>query len=170
MPPPIDIAAAPDAQLGRGDPTRRWALSFPDGVVRFPGLIRQEAESACEVLGAVAPGLWDAALVRVTLDVVLSDGAGPHLLAADGTLVLALGAHPAISDLTVAMGQPDGMSHRLGLVRELAGGVWGWWTSAAVPSAARVNALDGLAELASAADVEGWAHRFGGSLPEAGLQ
>jgi hypothetical protein len=167
---PIDVVAAPDAPLGRADATRRWALRFPDGRVRFPGVIRPDAAAAVDVLSAMAPDLWDAALVRVELEVVLSDGAGPYLVAPDGTLVLVLGTHPEIRDLAIAMGQPDGTRHLVGLVRELAGGVWGWWTSAGVPSSARVAALDALVELASADEVDGWARRFGGSCPTAGLQ
>lgn len=170
MPHAIDIVAAPDAPLGRSDHTRRWALRFPDGTERFPGIIRPEGEEATGVLGAMAPGAWDAALIRVRLEVLLTDGAGPHLVSADGTLVLVLGAHPAMPDLRVAMGQPDGASHHLGLTRELAGGVWGWFADARVPGTARIPALDELAATVSVADVEGWARRFRGSVPEAGLQ
>lgn len=170
MPHAIDIVAAPDAPLGRADHTRRWALRFPDGADRFPGVIRPEAEAAAAVMGAMAPAAWSTALVRVDLEVVLTDGAGPYLLDVDGTLVLVLGGHPAMADLCVAMGQPDGATHHVGLVREVAGGVWGWFADARVPSSARVQALDGLVTTGSPADVEGWARVFRGTIPEAGLQ
>jgi len=166
----IDIVAAPDAPLGRADHTRRWALRFPDGTERFPGVIRPEGAAAAAVMGAMAPGGWGTALVRVDLEVVVSDGAGPYLLDAAGTLVLVLGPHPAMADLRVAMGQPDGATHHVGLVREVAGAVWGWFADARVPSGARVQALDGLVATGSATDVEGWARAFRGTIPEAGLQ
>ncbi|MFN8121457.1 MAG: hypothetical protein U0237_03405 [Thermoleophilia bacterium] len=170
VPHAIDIVPAPGAPLGRADHTRRWALRFPDGAERFPGIIRPEAEAAAPVMGAMAPSAWATALVRVDLEVVLTDGAGPYLVDAEGTLVLVLGPHPAMGDLRVAMGQPDGATHHLGLVREVAGGVWGWFADARVPSTARVQALDGLVATGSPADVEGWTRVYRGTIPEAGLQ
>ena len=102
---PIAIREAPAAPAGSGDPTRRWALAFPDGATRFPGIARTEGQAVLAALEGVAPADWDRHLVEVTLPVLLSEGAGPHLLDAGGRLTLALGAHPALEGERVAMGE-----------------------------------------------------------------
>jgi hypothetical protein len=82
--------------------------------------------------------------VQVTLPVVLSDGAGPHLVDADGGLVLALGPHPHIAGASVAMGEaaPD---HAIGLVEAAGdGGVWRWVARARVAPEGRIAALDDI--------------------------
>lgn len=137
-----ELVASGGAALGSSDPTRRWALRFPDGAVRFAGVTRIEGFAAAEALaGEPDPGR---ALVRVTLPVVLSDGAGPHLVDADGRLVLALGPHPHVAGTSVAMGEaaPD---HAIGLVEPAGdGGLWRWVALARVAPGGRVAALDAI--------------------------
>ena len=109
------LVEAPSAPLGATDATRRWAIARSDGRVRFPGVTRSEGEAAIELLRELDRVDWDDALIEVVLPVVLSDGAGPHLLAADGSLVLVLGEHPSIVGAHVAMGQPS-PDHLIGVV------------------------------------------------------
>ena len=118
----IEVIRAPDAPLGGGDPTRRHAV-LADGLVLLPGLTRPEADDACRWLGAMASDDRPLALAEVALPVVLTDGAGPHLLDADGGLVLALGPHPALAGGRVAMGAPTPL-HAVGLVTRVGGGGW----------------------------------------------
>lgn len=137
-----ELVASEGAALGAPDPTRRWALRFPDGAVRFPGVTRIEGFAAAEALaGEPDP---DRALVQVTLPVVLSDGAGPHLVDVSGRLVLALGPHPRIAGTSVAMGDaaPD---HAVGLVERAGDGpLWRWVALARVGPEERVAALDAI--------------------------
>jgi hypothetical protein len=137
-----ELVASEGAALGSSDPTRRWALRFADGTVRFAGVTRIEGFAAAPALaGEPEPGR---ALVQVTLPVVLSDGAGPHLVDADGRLVLALGPHPHVTGASVAMGEaaPD---HAVGLVEPAGGGgVWRWVARARVAPEGRVAALDAI--------------------------
>ncbi len=138
-----ELVASEGAALGSSDHTRRWALRFPDGAVRFPGVTRIEGFAAAAALaGQADPGR---ALVQVTLPVVLSDGAGPHLVDADGRLVLALGPHPHVAGASVAMGEaaPD---HVVGLVEPAGGGggLWRWVARARVAAEGRVAALDAI--------------------------
>lgn len=137
-----ELVASEGAALGSSDPTRRWALRFTDGAVRFAGVTRIEGFAAAEALaGEPDPAR---ALVHVTLPVVLSDGAGPHLVDADGRLVLALGAHPHVAGTSVAMGEaaPD---HAIGLVEPAGdGGLWRWVALARVAPGDRVAALDAI--------------------------
>ena len=137
-----ELVASDGAALGSSDPTRRWALRFADGSVRFAGVTRIEGFAVAPALaGAPDPAR---ALVQVTLPVVLSDGAGPHLVDADGRLVLALGPHPHVADASVAMGEaaPD---HAVGLVEPAGdGGLWRWVARARVAPDGRVAALDAL--------------------------
>ena len=97
---------APDAPLGGGDPTRRHAVRA-DGRALMPGLTRPEAEDAREWLAVVPAPDRPLALAEVALPVLLTDGAGPHLLGADGALVLVLGPHPWLQGARVAMGAPS---------------------------------------------------------------
>lgn len=151
---------APDAVVARGDVTRRWAVSGPDGAA-FPGLTRNEADRYCEVLerhGATPARL----LLAVVLDAMLSDGAGPHLLGADGLLAIALGPHPHLGGLRVCMGEGVGPGRAVGVVEDRGDGVWAWRACARVPAAEAVVALDGLAALEVPAELVSWATGLGG--------
>jgi hypothetical protein len=154
----IEVIRAPDAPLGGGDPTRRHAV-LADGLVLLPGLTRPEADDACRWLGAMAGDDRPLALAEVALPVVLTDGAGPHLLDADGSLVLALGPHPAIAGALVAMGAPTPL-HAVGLVTRVGGGGWAWLARARVADSGRVDALDGLEAVVDASGLRSWAARW----------
>jgi hypothetical protein len=157
-PPAIAIVAAPDAPAGSSDPTRRWALAFPDGATRFAGVARPEGEAAAPELGRMEPPRWDAALVEVALPVILAEGAGPYLLDAAGRIALALAPHPAMADAQIAMGEPA-PAHRIGLVRRRAGRVWEWVVDAQVAPAARVAELDRLDAAADLGEAREWQQR-----------
>ena len=149
-----ELVACEGAALGSSDPTRRWALRFPDGGDRFAGVTRIEGFDVAEALAGEADP--DRALVQVTLPVVLSDGAGPHLLDADGRLVLAHGAHPRIAGASVAMGEAA-PEHAIGLVERAGDGpLWRWVARARVAPAERVAALDALDATADRAAAERW--------------
>lgn len=154
QPLPVAITAAP---LAGGDPTRRFGVDV-GGVVRFPGLTRPEANDACTWLGTMDGDACATALVPVELGVVLSDGAGPHLLDADGTLVLVLGPHAHIAGASVAMGSPSPL-HAVGLVRPDGPG-WRWIVRAAVGDAQRIAALDALDVCADEAAAREWGARW----------
>lgn len=163
MPAPPHIVPAPDAVLGRPDPTRRWAVRLGAGPDLCPGLTRPEAAAAAPVLAALGDGAARA-LVRIALPVVLSDGAGPHLADADGLLVLVLGPHAGLDDTRLAMGQVDARWDRMGVVADTgAGGVWRWRARARVAAADRVAALDALDALRDPAGLPGWEARWDGS-------
>jgi hypothetical protein len=151
----VELVEAPGAPLGRADLTRRWALRFPDGRERFPGVTRPEGEAAARALADLTSPVR--ALVEVFLPALLSEGAGPHLLDAEGRLVLALGAHPRVPGVRVAMGEPA-PAHRIGAVRPLptGGGVWAWAACADVPPAERVEALDALDAAPDADALRAW--------------
>lgn len=153
--PGVTIEPAPTAMLGRSDVTRRWAMRVTDGSSRFSGVTRVEAERAASSLATLAPDDLDRALVRVELGVVLSEGAGPYLVDAVGGLVLVVGSHDALSDLSVAIGEarPD---HDIGLVAALGSGVWIWRAMATIAPVDRVAALDGLAECGDLVAVHEW--------------
>jgi hypothetical protein len=156
---PIALVPAPDAPAGASDATRRWALAFPDGGLRFAGLTRQEAAGVQEALAGWAPRRWDRALVEVVLPVIVSDGAGPYLLDATGRITLALGAHPTLAGLRLAMGEPR-PRHRVGLVRPTGEArVWEWAWDAEVDPELRVTALDALDAVVDADGAEGWQRR-----------
>jgi len=161
----ITTVAAPDAPAGRADPTRRWALAFPDGATRFAGVTRPEAERSAPALGELAPAELARTLVEVELPVLMADGAGPYLLDHDGRLTLAIAGHPAIAGAAVAMGEPRA-GHRLGLARAGRDGVWRWLGVAEVAPERRVAALDELDALPDEASVAHWEHRWAG--PAAG--
>ena len=153
------LVACPAAPLGGGDPTRRWGVRCGDGAVRWAGLTRPEAEALIDGLGACEAAFADI-LVQIELDVVLSDGAGPYLLDADGLLVLVLGTHPAGGGAHVALGQPRPDRARLGAV--IPAGFtdgWAWIARAEVPAAARIPVLDELAAAHDTAALRAWAVR-----------
>ena len=155
----IALIPAPDAPAGASDATRRWALAFPDGAVRFAGLTPEEAAGVPAVMAAWAPGRWDRALVEVVLPVIVSDGAGPYLLDATGRITLALADHPTLPGLRVAMGEPR-PRHRVGLVRPTGEArVWEWGWDAEVDPEMRVAALDALEGVADADGADGWQRR-----------
>ncbi len=151
--------ACPAAPLGRGDPTRSWGVRCPDGAVRWPGLTRVEADAIAGVVPPEDPAPGDV-LVQIALDVVLTDGAGPYLLDADGLLVLVVGGHPAGGGVHVAMGQPGPERVRVGAVVPAgAGGRWRWIARAEVPATLRIATLDALAAAGDTAALEAWAAR-----------
>jgi len=153
------LVACPAAPLGGGDPTRRWGVRCGDGAVRWPGLTRPEAVALIDGLGARDAVIADT-LMQVELDVVLSDGAGPYLLDADGLLMLVVGAHPAGSGVHVAMGQPGPDRARIGaVVRAGFADGWAWIARAEVPADARIPVLDELAAADSTAALRAWAVR-----------
>jgi hypothetical protein len=155
-----ELVASEGAALGSSDPTRRWALRFPDGAVRFAGVTRTEGFAAARALaGEPDPGR---ALVRVALPVVLSDGAGPHLVDAEGRLVLALGPHPHVAGASVAMGEAA-PGHAVGLVEPAGdGGLWRWVARASVPPERRVAALDAIDGAGDRAAAARWEREHGG--------
>ena len=158
----MDIVAAPSAPIGSGDISRRWALAAADGIARFPGVTRPEAQAAATAMAGVAPERWDDLLVEVTLAVVLSDGAGPYLLDARGRLTLVLGPHRGISRAHVTMGDAA-PEHSIGLTRRLDDGpLWEWLARADVPPAGVVEALDALDELIDSGDAGEWEGRVRG--------
>lgn len=153
---------ADDAPMAGGDPTRRYAVAV-DGRPLMPGLTRDEAERACEWLAGLDPADHPLALVQVALPVVLTDGAGPHLLDAEGRLVLVLAAHSALPDARMAMGQAAS-GYLVGLVRPRAGGGWAWIARAAVNDAERVAVLDDLDAVADWPGARAWARRWAGAI------
>ncbi|MGA0068433.1 MAG: hypothetical protein ACO3PB_03090 [Miltoncostaeaceae bacterium] len=159
----IEVIRAPDAPLGGGDPTRRHAVR--DGArVLMPGLTAPEAEAAAGWLAGIPEPDRALVLSEVTLPVLLTDGAGPHLLDADGSLVLVLGRHPRIEGVHVAMGAPA-PRHAVGAVRRRAGGGWIWLARAEVPEAGRVAALDGVDAAPDRAALAAWAGEWAGAIP-----
>ena len=159
----IEVIRAPDAPLGGGDPTRRHAVR--DGArVLMPGLTAPEAEAVATWLAEIPEPDRALALAEVALPVLLTDGAGPHLLDAHGSLVLVLGPHPRIEGAHVAMGAPA-PRHALGAVRRRAGGGWIWLARAEVPEAGRIAALDGVAAAPDRAALAAWAGEWAGVIP-----
>jgi hypothetical protein len=157
--PAIAVISAPDAPAGAADPTRRFALLFPDGRARFGGIAPDEADEVVPALQRHSPGDWDRLLVEVALPVVLSDGAGPYLLDDAGRVTLAIAAHPHVPEARVAMGAPS-PGHRVGAVRRATGArLWEWLADAVVSPARRVEALDGLDRAADAGDLDRWQRR-----------
>ena len=156
--PAIVLREAPAAPAGSGDPTRRWALDFPDGATRFPGVARTEAQAVIAPLEALDRADWDRALVEVSLPVLLSEGAGPYLLDAAGRVTLALGPPPALEGERVAMGEPA-PGHRIGLVRRVEGRLWRWTVDAEVAPDDRIEALEGLDAAADADAARAWQER-----------
>lgn len=159
---PPALVPAPQAPIASGDLTRRWALAGADGVGRFAGVTRTEGEAAARALAGIAPGRWDRLLLQITLPVVLSDGAGPHLLDARGRLALVLGPHRGISQAHVTMGDPVPL-HAIGLTRRVGDGpVWEWTARADVPPDRAVEALDALDALIDTAGAGEWERRPSG--------
>jgi hypothetical protein len=158
----IEVIRADDAPMAGGDPTRRYAVAA-DGQVLLPGLTRDEAARACEWLGGLPAADRGMALAEVALPVVLTDGAGPHLLDAAGRLVLVLGTHPALPDADLAMGQA-GAGYVVGLVRRVGDGGWAWLAVANLHEEERVAALDELDALADGRGLRGWAQGWAGAI------
>jgi len=152
------LVEAPDAALGRGDPTRRWAIAHETGLGAFPGITRPEGRAALDVL--VPGGQWGHCLVAVSLPVLLSDGAGPYLVDAGGALVLAVAEHPRLSGLRVGIGPLEDGIEQIGVV-ERAGppsdAVWCWRAVARVGAATRLAALDALDEVSEITALPDWA-------------
>jgi hypothetical protein len=168
-----ELVPAPGAPLAAADPTRRHALRFGDGAVRFPGVTRPEAHRAAPRLAALGGGEAEAALVEVALPALLSDGAGPHLLDAAGRLVLAVADHPRVPGARVAMGAADGAvgpgggPELIGLVRRDGTAVWRWELRATVPSRERVAALDALDDVRGDPGAAAWRERWDTAPPAA---
>lgn len=156
----------PDAPLAGGDPTRCHGVLIGDRVL-FPGLTRPEAEAACAWLAPVDATDRGLALAEVALPVVLTDGAGPHLLDSTGTLVLVLGPHPHIGGACVAMGAPS-PRHAVGVVRALGDGGWMWLARAEVDEEMRIAALDGADGAVDGEALHGWAREWAGDIPSLG--
>jgi hypothetical protein len=154
------VVAADDAALGSGDVTRRWAVADHDGIVRWPGVTRVEADAMCAALTRRADPSVNA-LAHVELGVVLSDGAGPYLVDADGCLVLVIDEHPARRDWHIAMGNVATDRVRLGVARPEARGImWEWCARAEVAAPDRIVALDGLAACDDDATLQEWNRRW----------
>ena len=148
------------APMSGGDPSRVHGVD--DGTrVLLPGLTRPEAEAACGWLAALDASDLPLALAEVVLPVVLTGGAGPYLLDADGALMLALAEHPAVPDARVVMGAIPGGS-AVGAARPVSGFGWAWLVRARVDDADRVRALDELDDARTSADLRQWADRWGG--------
>lgn len=160
----LDLVPAPHAPLGSADTTRRYALVSPDGTIRFPGITRPEGHAAAATLSNLPTERWDDALVSVVLPVLLSDGAGPHLLDARGRLVLAVATHPGGNGDHVAIAAVDPADvagdATVGLIREVAGGVWLWRVRATVGGDRRIEALDDLDRLRNEDDLAAWQARW----------
>jgi hypothetical protein len=150
----FSVRPAPDAALAGGDPGRRMAIRYPDGRDRHPGLTRPEAERAIPVLAEQAA--WDDLLIAIELPVLLSEGAGPHLVAADGALVLALADHPGLPG-RIAMSASGVEGHLVGLVLLVTHPLWVWRARALVSEVDRVGALDALDAVADTGALERWA-------------
>lgn len=156
----IALIPAPHAPSGRGDVTRRWALRWPDGAVRFAGVTRTEGAAAARGIARIGPPAGRA-LVQVALPALLSEGAGPHLLDAEGRLVIALGPHPHLAGRRVAMSEPR-PRHRIGLIEQAGAGlVWRWRLVADVSAERRVAALDALDACADEPAARAWQARWG---------
>lgn len=146
--------------MGSADVTRRWGVAA-GGDVLFPGLTRPEADAAAAWLVPLTQAERRRSLVEIELPVVLSDGAGPYLLDASGTLVLALGAHPSIEGAFVSMG-PAEPRHALGLVTRCPYGGFRWIARGWASDDGRAAALDALDTCADSAAAEGWERVHGG--------
>jgi hypothetical protein len=149
---------APEAALGRSDPTRRWALELAGRRV-FPGLTLPEVDAAAAWLAQLKMAEMGEALVVVALPVVLAEGAGPYLLDASGHLVLAVADHPHLAGARVAVGQ-SGPGFVVGLVRPALEGGWRWRARAEVVAAERVAALDELDAVSDEHAAAAWSERW----------
>ena len=121
----------------------------------FPGLTAPEASAATPILDTLDdPSL---ALVRIALPVLLTEGAGPHLLDADGRLTMAVGPQPGDDAWRVAMGEPGG-AQRVGVVTPIDPDrlAWRWLVVAEIVEAERVAALDALVAATDPAALGVW--------------
>jgi len=154
----MDVVAVPDARLGASDVTRRWGMQRPDGRIGWPGITAVEGDRAARGCDSCASSTFDDALVCIDLGVVLSDGAGPYLLDADGVLVLIVAQHPALIACHIALGQYDDGRFRIGVVRDCAmNGWWRWEGYRDVSMDEQIAALDACHALASDQDLTRWA-------------
>ena len=153
------MVSFPSAPLGASDRTRRLALRFGDGAHRFPGVTRGEAAVMIERLATAAGAPRDDLLIAIGLPVLVSDGAGPYLLAADGSLVLVLGSHPRLPEYQVAMGQPN-PDHLIGAVVDAPQLGWHWLTCASVTPDQQIEALDDLVAANDPTAFATWSQRW----------
>lgn len=153
--------ACADAPLAHADPTRAFALG-DDARSVFPGVTRVEARDVVTQLAGVDDELRDL-LVAVTLPVLVTGGAGPHLIDLEGRLVLPLADHPLLGGTRVAIGPLGSGRDQIGLVEGLtpAGRLWRWRARAAVAEDARVAALDRLHAVADRSELERWCRGYG---------
>jgi hypothetical protein len=149
-----DVVAADDAPLGSGDPTRRWALRCDDGITRWPGITRNEAAGMAAALASRSNA--DGLVAVIDLGVVLSDGAGPYLVDADGVLVLVVDRHPMLAGSAIAMANLTTDRMRIGLVREAGAPAWEWVVTAELAAADRVSALDALVGIGDPSGLHIW--------------
>jgi hypothetical protein len=158
----MQAVPAPTAPLGASDATRRWCVVGDDGQARWPGLTRVEADAVCAALGGSADARVKAALIQVDLGVVISDGAGPYLVDADGVLVLVLDLHAHIARGHITMGQVGERRTRIGLVRGAGHeGIWEWVVQVQIDAADRVAVLDQLAAVETAPALVRWCEDVG---------
>ena len=151
----IEANAAP---LGIADPTRRWALLGPDNEPYFSGVTRPEGVILGEALVSAPLTAWIDSLAEVQLPSILTDGAGPHLLASDGSLVIVLGVHDEIPGTSVAMGAPN-PRHLIGLVEPVGPTGWTWCCCGEVAPDRHVDALDDLGTIDRSA-LSDWSARW----------
>lgn len=148
------------ARLGISDPTRRWALLGPDGEAYFPGITRPEGVALGDLLAGEPVEAWADRLVEIKLPAILTDGAGPHLLASDGSLVVVLGPHDQIAGASVAMGIPN-PRHLVGVVEPLGSTDWRWICCGEVETERQIDALDELSRV-DRESLDGWSLRWAG--------
>lgn len=153
-----EAVPADNAPLGSGDPTRRWALRCDDGATRWPGVTRNEALALAAAL-ADRPAA-DGVLAQVELGVVLSDGAGPYLVDADGLLVLVVDRHPGLEAMHIAMGNTATDRVRIGALGRIAPAAWMWVASAELAARDRIAALDELAAATDRGALQVWNARW----------
>ncbi len=151
----IPVPASP---LAGGDPTRRFGIGA-DGEVMFAGLTRPESEAVAQWLEGFDASARTAALIPIELGVVLSDGAGPHLLDVSGALVLVVGEHSHVPGAWVAMGVPSPLCGVGAVERD--GHVYRWIGRVEVAEAGRVAVLDALDACTDRDAVHRWAAHGG---------
>jgi hypothetical protein len=139
------------------DPARRYGLAVGGRAMIFGGLGHDEAEEVAAALAALGPDRPPAGvLIEVALPIILSDGAGPHLVDVDGRLTLAVADHPTIPGARVAIGSPN-PRQRIGVVRRLEPApLWEWLAVREVPEAARIVTLDEVDRLVDERDATRW--------------
>jgi len=147
-----------DSALSGVDPSRRYGLALGGGAPAFAGLGHDEAERVAAALGGLSQVGAGALLVEVVLPIVLSDGAGPHLLDVDGRLTLAVADHPTIPGARIAVGAASPLQ-RIGLVRRAepaSAPLWEWLAVREAPESQRVAVLDELDGIADENAAMAW--------------